>query len=989
VSIPDRLRSPLAARYELIEEIGRGGMATVYLARDLKHGRRVALKVLRPELAAAIGPDRFLREIEISATLRHPNILPLFDSGEAEGFLFYVMPYVEGESLRARLERERQLPLEDAYAIALEVADALGYAHSHGVVHRDVKPENVLLESGHAVVADFGIARAIDAAPASRLTETGLAIGTPAYMSPEQASGDEVDGRSDQYSLACVLYESLAGEPPHPGPTPGAILARSLTGEVRPIHPVRHTVSSALDGVLQRALAATPADRYPTCHEFAEAVRAVTRQMPAPSAPASRRAAQMLIRPLLTVLAIVVVGLLARRLLSPPPAAAIGRLGLAVFPFRETAGGAGEWSEALGDLLATALDGTPGVRVVDPWSLWGPLRPSQAARAAPPDPAEGRRLALEAGARRFLLGSVLQREQRLDVTLRLYEAGTPDPVYTVTDSGTVPDLPALIQRLAVSVIRHVWENERLPEVRDIQGYTTRSSDALKAYLDARIALRRGLLDSADHAIDRAVALDSNFALALVEATRIKSWTATARGLPYTGLLPLATRAASHADSLSERNRDRVLAMLAMVRTNGRAAADAIEQILALDSMDFDAWDMLRYTRTAYGWQYGATAAQARAAAERVVRLDSTFVPALVARAWIAAAGGDTADVTLQIRRLSLRDTTQPLVQSMLYALRAEVASDSAFGAMLPALAGQPAAGLITAVRFLRPSRPARAEQLLQHVRTSGAAGRPPDFALGPLAQLWLAEGNVQRADSLLASGALNGSPYFRRMVQLNLVAADLAGVGVPAIATRTLTDLERDFPPDSAAAYFETRPIWWAGWLIGAHHAASGDPAVAERWSAALGRLPQDSTASPREWVPSLQADLAARLAGRRGDLSAALRDAQQAYRLWDVHSDNQSEAAPEPSMRLHLAMLHLASGHADSAAVYLRSLVPPTTWMGYLTARAWYELGRIATRRGNVDEAADALTRALELWDLGGDDVAAWRQRAREELQGLAQRGG
>jgi tRNA A-37 threonylcarbamoyl transferase component Bud32 len=988
VGAPERLRSALAERYELMDEIGRGGMATVYLARDLKHGRRVALKVLRPELAAAIGPERFLREIEISAALRHPNILPLFDSGEADGFLFYVMPYVEGESLRARLERERQLPLEDAYAIALEVADALAYAHSHGVVHRDIKPENILLESGHAVVADFGIARAIGATPGRRLTETGLAVGTPTYMSPEQAAGEDLDGRSDEYSLACVLYESLAGEPPYTGPTPQAVMARSLTGEVRPIQPVRPTVASGLDAVLRRALAVTPADRYPTCQRFAEALRANTGPT-RPPVPASRRAAQMLVRPLLTGLALAVMLFLGYRFLRPGPAVATERLGLAVFPFRETGGGGGEWSEAMGDLLATALDGTPGVRVVDPWSLWGPLRPSPAARATPPDPAEGRRLTLEAGVRRFLLGSVLQRGERLDVTLRLYEAGTPDPIHTVTDSGTVTDLPALVQRLAVSVIRHVWEEERLPEVRDIRGYTTRSAEALKTYLDARVALRRGLLDSADRSIDRAVALDSNFALALVEATRIKSWVATARGEPYTGLLALVNRAVSHGDSLSERNRDRVLAMQAMVRTDGRAAAEAIDRILALDSTDFDAWDMLRYARSAYGWQYGATAAAARAAAEHVVRLDSTFVPGLVARAWLAAAGGDTADVTLQIGRLSRRDTTQPLVQSARDALRAEVASDSAFSAMLPALAAQPTPGLITTVRFLRASRPARTERLLQLVRTSGAAGRSPDFALGPLAQLWLAEWNVRRADSLLASGALDGSPYVRRVLQLNLVAADLAGVGVPAIAARVLTDLERDFPLDSAAAYFETRPVWWAGWLIAAHHAASGDPPVTERWSAALGRLPHDTAASPREWIESLQADLAARLAARRGDVPGALNDAQRAYRLWNIHSDNQSEAAPESAMRLHLAMLHVATGHPDSAERYLRSLVPPTNWMGYLTARAWYELGRIEAGRDHIPQATDAFSRALELWDRGGDEIADWRRRAREELQRLAQRGG
>ena len=209
-----RLTAALSDRYTIERELGAGGMATVYLATDLKHERHVAIKVLRPELAAALGPERFLREIKLAANLMHPHILPLHDSGDADGFLYYVMPYVEGESLRDRLNHEKQLPIEDALQIAREVATALSYAHDHDVVHRDIKPENILLAAGTAVVADFGIAKAVTAAGGEKLTETGIAMGTPQYMSPEQAAGSsDLDGRSDLYSLGCVLYEMLAGEP--------------------------------------------------------------------------------------------------------------------------------------------------------------------------------------------------------------------------------------------------------------------------------------------------------------------------------------------------------------------------------------------------------------------------------------------------------------------------------------------------------------------------------------------------------------------------------------------------------------------------------------------------------------------------------------------------------------------------------------------------------------------------------------------------------
>jgi len=269
------VQAALAGGYAVERELGRGGMATVYLAQDLKHRRPVAIKVLAPELAAALGRERFLREIETAARLTHPHILPLHDSGEADGFLYYVMPYVEGESLRDRLNREGQLPIADAVAITCNVANALSYAHSRDVVHRDVKPENILLSNGEAVVADFGIAGAIDAAGGGKLTRTGLVLGTPAYMSPEQGAGERaLDGRSDVYSLGCVLYEMLAGEPPFTGPTGQAIIAKRFTDPVPSARRMRETVPPPMDQAIAQALARAPADRFATTQQFAEAVRA-------------------------------------------------------------------------------------------------------------------------------------------------------------------------------------------------------------------------------------------------------------------------------------------------------------------------------------------------------------------------------------------------------------------------------------------------------------------------------------------------------------------------------------------------------------------------------------------------------------------------------------------------------------------------------------------------------------------------------------------
>jgi serine/threonine-protein kinase len=271
--VPAALATALRRRYVIQQELGRGGTAFVFLAQDQKHHRPVAIKVLRPEIAVLLGVERFLREIWLAAQLQHPHIMPLFDSGEAEGSLYYVMPYVAGQSLRQRLEREGQLPLDDALRIARDVCEALTYAHDHGIVHRDIKPENILLDADHAVVSDFGLARAIAAAGGEKLSETGMTVGTPAYMSPEQAGAESrIDGRSDVYSLGCVLYEMLAGTPPFTGPSAQALLARHALDPVPPLRTVRKAVPEQVERVVMKALEKVPADRYSTAGEFASAL---------------------------------------------------------------------------------------------------------------------------------------------------------------------------------------------------------------------------------------------------------------------------------------------------------------------------------------------------------------------------------------------------------------------------------------------------------------------------------------------------------------------------------------------------------------------------------------------------------------------------------------------------------------------------------------------------------------------------------------------
>ena len=320
-AIPPRLITALADKYRLERELGAGGMATVYLAEDLKHDRKVAIKVLRPELAAVIGAERFLSEIKTTANLQHPHILPLHDSGEADGFLFYVMPYVEGVSLRDRIIREHQLPVDEAVRLAREIAGALDYAHRHGIIHRDIKPENILLHDGSALVADFGIALAVSTA-GTRMTETGMSLGTPHYMSPEQAMGErEITARSDVYALGCITYEMLVGEPPFTGPTAQSIIARVMTEDPRALTGQRKSIPPHVEAAVFTALEKLPADRHATAADFAAAlvnVNATTSRTAAqPIAKLGRRG--WLVTSLLAAATLAVGVVVGRRTTSAPP----------------------------------------------------------------------------------------------------------------------------------------------------------------------------------------------------------------------------------------------------------------------------------------------------------------------------------------------------------------------------------------------------------------------------------------------------------------------------------------------------------------------------------------------------------------------------------------------------------------------------------------------------------------------------------------------
>jgi serine/threonine-protein kinase len=511
----DAFRAGLATRYRIERELGAGGMAVVYLARDLARERDVALKVLRPELGAAAGAERFEREIRLAAGLVHPNILPVLDSGETDARLWYTMPFVDGESLRARLDREKQLPLEDAVRLTREIADALDQAHRRGILHRDIKPENILLAAGHALVADFGIARAI-ATGADRLTSTGIALGTPGYMSPEQSSGEtQLDARSDLYALASVSYEMLAGEPPFTGPTAQAIIARRMSQPPPSLRTTRPNVSPAVDAVLRRALAPVPADRFTTVAEFAGALTA--------AATVSGRArsfgpgGRWLGRAALAA-GLLLVGGIAYRLVSGRLAAPLARasdggtIRLAVLPFRLLSADSADRYLAAGisEEVTSALANLSGLRVIDPSSVVPFASRGKTAREI------GAALSADG----LIDGEVQKAGDAVRIRVRLVEPGTEEAKWSQSwdhSASEVFQIQSEVAKRVAGVLR-IQLAER--ESHSLSRPPTTNPSAYDAYLRARAfgrmaSLRTGRrqTDSIITELRRAVALDSTFARA--------------------------------------------------------------------------------------------------------------------------------------------------------------------------------------------------------------------------------------------------------------------------------------------------------------------------------------------------------------------------------------------------------------------------------------------------------------------------------------------
>lgn len=586
MAVDEAFRGAIASRYRIERELGEGGMAVVYLARDPKHGRLVALKVLRPELSSSLGAERFLQEIAIAARLVHPNILPLHDSGDAGGRLFYVMPFVEGSTLRQRLDREGPLPLEDAASIVMQVAAALDHAHARGIVHRDVKPDNVLLVDGRVLVADFGLARALTTATSSPLTRTGMVVGTPAYMSPEQCSpGETVDARSDVYALACMAFEMLAGVTPFRGANAQAMIAHQVSGEPPSVCAERPRCPASLDDVLRRGLAKSPADRYQKAGDFASAFEAAIREdIPAGSPAAGvpsippRRARRWLPTGALVVTIAAAGWFVSQRALGARPA--LDRDTYAVFPFRHVGVTPNPWLDGDGcaQLLHDAMARWDGIRLVDDmrvgdvWSRRQPRTVDEAMRAAE---------SLHAGA--LAWGEVRPVGDSLEIRAVAYDltrgAGT-SREFKVRVAQNATQMDSVFAALADSIVIGGTG------VRGTSALGTHNFHALNQFLDGREALDRFDLPLAEDRFSAATQTDDNYAQAHLWAARVRAWRGNAQPSSW---LADASRAVALSRFLPSREAAHALALRDLAEGHATEACRRYRALTIGDSTDFAAW----------------------------------------------------------------------------------------------------------------------------------------------------------------------------------------------------------------------------------------------------------------------------------------------------------------------------------------------------------------------------------------------------------------
>ena len=968
----DRLTAGLADRYRIERELGQGGMAIVYLATDLKHHRRVAIKVLRSELAAALGPERFLREIEISAGLHHPHILPLFDSGaiSAPGagqpaLLYYIMPYVEGESLRARLNREHQLPIADAVHIAREVADALVHAHERQFIHRDIKPENILLEGGHALVADFGIARAVGSAATTRLTATGLAIGTADYMSPEQALGDAtVDARSDVYALGCMLYEMLVGAPPFAASTAQASIARRLSEPVPKVRHVREAVPAYLEQAIMTALARVPADRFRSAAEFRDAMvggRDVpdrsARMEPPEGGPITRRRAGLVAAALAAVLlvtaAIAWPRIAGMRNRGSPVAPAVP--GVAVLPFRTVGADPELWHEGIVDMLSYNLDGIGQLRKIDPVTVltgWRRMGGSPDNALSAEDALEvGRRL----GSRYVITGRAVQIGADVQLIAEVHDVETGQNRGAIRITRAADSASSLVDELTLELLRRnllPTDGEYPPP--SLSRVTTSSLPALKAYLAGEREYRIARWSEAVRHYQRAIEADSSFASAWFRLSSACGW----GGCPDDLNREYTTRALDLADQLPDRDGRRIRAI-------STGDLQALEALTARYPDDVEAWVALGESYYHAGGVTLRSTEAYRDAFTRAVRLHPYYAEAYVHLIEDAFLRLDSLDAQRLIDAYVTLGGHDPCSHQVSHDL---VWADSA--ARARAMAILDTVALMQCVQAPMAASPDALDRLAQDYATiADTATRSEDrtVALWRLLLVRIPNGQITAARRALARVA--GPPVSDNRAARWAIMLHLSGF------------------PDSAAAHAAARAIategaptdyFWIG-ALAIEENRWDDVEAARR---ILERQAQDSVAqgsSSDDHARAFGTALGAYARLVRGDRSRLAEFEAALARLpvfgWDIEK-------PQQFLRYRVGKLLFDHGRTRDAERYFRTFQP---YNYFYTTPAELYLGRIAEAHGRREDAMTHYGRFVRWWRHADEPLRPLWDEARQALARLA----
>jgi tetratricopeptide (TPR) repeat protein/TolB-like protein len=954
-----QLREALRDRYTIERELGRGGMATVYLARDLKHDRFIALKVLHPELAATVGPERFVREIRLAARLQHPHILPLFDSGEAGGYIWYTMPFVEGESLRDRLRRERQLPLENALQITTEAARALEYAHQHGVIHRDIKPENILLATdGSTLVADFGVARALGGA-GEALTQTGLVVGTPTYMSPEQASGErQLNGRSDGYSLACVVYEMLAGEPPYTGPSAQAIVAKRLSESVPRLGTVRQ-VPAAVEAAVTKELARAPADRFSSASAFAEALsqsgRASAPPVPASlSAPArARRRGQVLVA--LAVIAVLAV-FLTRRLTSTLTLRQSGVLGtrdpvvLADFGNRTRDS---TLAATLTDAFRVDLGQSDAVRLVDPSQVGSTLVQMRKPTEAALDPELAREVAQRQGVKAVVTGEVGAAGAGYVLSAAVVSAVDGRTLTAVrTTASDDRHLIGALDELSARLRERIGESvTRIHSTPPLEQVTTGSLEALRKYSAAfRAGWEAGDYERATTLLGEATTIDTGFAsgYSLMAVAIINMSGARSREFEA------EIRAFLHRDRLPASERTRVAAIYQLrVDSDLDGAISSLRTSLEENPSPGDPGMLGAVLRAAGRCEQADTLLDIGIESEPRVGIHYTN------KIWCAIALGKVSEAESTLARLArAAPRGQSLDRGWVYVLAGTGRLDSAVTA------------LVRSRREQAADLPWQARSAWWQARFSEELGRIAEAERYLREYIAISEARHLQEDRLIGA--------------VQMAELDLRYRGQADRAIATVQQELRRVPLDSVPPL--DRPYL----TLARFFAAAGEPAEAHALVAAYRRaVPQGI----RRGQSAAEAAVSAALAIRERHFSSAIT----AARAWNqgsaINADSRFDAIADLRCTTcglyELGQAFEQVGQPDSAlSAYRRlvdapgigSLLPEA----YAIAAAWRRLGELYEARGQRAEALEAYARFTDRWKDADPELQPVVREARRRMAAL-----